>query len=199
MFGFAADCCPACGRKGIRRDHTVIAVTEQDAGGGVRFMLPKKFRSRRFDEGEMRDISEHAVIGCVVGGDSLHNHICLQDPRHFQLADLRDICKPTWQGRYTADEGIAGLITDVHVLKSKKDNIYARAKLTDMDYTLQLLIWPQAYKECWSYVSEFQPVVIHGTWQAMDVVDPNLEYNGWDNMELHVNEMQPYNYWATER
>lgn len=197
MFGFPAGSCPSCGRKRIKLDHIVIAVTE--TAGAVRFMLPKKFKSRVFDGAEARDIAEYAALGVVLTGESLRNHLCLQDPRHFQIADLRERVKPSWGGNYTSDEGVAGMLNDIHVLRSAAGNLYARAKLIDLDYSLQLLIWPKAYKAYWAYVSEFQPVVVHGTWATIEMADAAEDYTGWDNMELHVDEIQPYNYWATER
>lgn len=188
--------CPNCLVMDLRLDHPTLAITENKINRNAA-SLPVGFIPPKFNNAESRDLAQYDVLRVVLdfGNNSsgLRSHLCTNDPRYHQLGDLFNECLPSWNGKETQRAGIAGLLTGVHILKSARGNAYVRATLTDMDYSLTVLIWPKCYDDCWPWVSEFSPVVVHGKWQTHEGVKDD-EYTGWDNMELHIDQLAPYKY-----
>ena len=62
------------------------------------------------------------------------------------------------------DETIAtaGIISNVRVLKSKKGDFYAQATLEDMSGSIEMIVFPEAYKRIGEKVKLEVPVLVQG-------------------------------------
>jgi DNA polymerase-3 subunit alpha len=77
------------------------------------------------------------------------------------------------------DENItsAGLITDVRVLKSKKGDFYAQGSLEDMAGSVDMLVFPEAYRKLQEKVKLQVPVLIRGGVRIEEGANPKLTVN----------------------
>ena len=81
------------------------------------------------------------------------------------------------------DENIAtaGIITSIRVLKSKRGDFYAQGTLEDMSGSLEMLVFPEAYRKLQDKVKLEVPVLIRGGVRIEEGANPKLT----------VNEIQP--------
>ena len=74
------------------------------------------------------------------------------------------------------DENIttAGIITNLRVLKSKRGDFYAQGALEDMSGSLEMLVFPEAYRKLQEKVKLEVPVLIRGGVRIEEGANPKL-------------------------
>ncbi|HEV2732532.1 MAG TPA: OB-fold nucleic acid binding domain-containing protein, partial [Terriglobales bacterium] len=77
------------------------------------------------------------------------------------------------------DENIttAGMITNLRVLKSKKGDFYAQGSLEDMAGSVDMLVFPEAYRKLQEKVKLQVPVLIRGGVRIEEGANPKLTVN----------------------
>src|SRR5437667_270242 len=77
------------------------------------------------------------------------------------------------------DENIttAGMITNLRVLKSKKGDFYAQGSLEDMAGSIDMLVFPEAYRKLQEKVKLQVPVLIRGGVRIEEGANPKLTVN----------------------
>ena len=77
------------------------------------------------------------------------------------------------------DENIttAGIITNVRVLKSKRGDFYAQGTLEDMSGSVDMLVFPEAYRKLQDKVKLEVPVLIRGGVRIEEGANPKLTVN----------------------
>ena len=77
------------------------------------------------------------------------------------------------------DENIttAGIITNLRVLKSKRGDFYAQGALEDMAGTVEMLVFPEAYRKLQEKVKLEVPVLIRGGVRIEEGANPKLTVN----------------------
>ncbi len=125
--------------------------------------------------------NEKEILGFFISGHPL-------DKYRDKLADLRalsteEICALT---RSTGkDENIttAGIITNLKVLKSKRGDFYAQGALEDMAGTVEMLVFPEAYRKLQEKVKLEVPVLIRGGVRIEEGANPKLTVNDISPLE----------------
>src|SRR5438105_8829069 len=69
------------------------------------------------------------------------------------------------------------MITDLRVLKSKKGDFYAQASLEDMAGSIDMLVFPEAYRKLQEKVKLQVPVLIRGGVRIEEGANPKLTVN----------------------
>jgi DNA polymerase-3 subunit alpha len=98
----------------------------------------------------------------------------LEDLRALSTADIAGIKTSTGK-----DENIctAGIITNLRVLKSKKGDFYAQAALEDMAGSVEMIVFPEAYRKLQDKVKVEVPVLVRGGLRIEEGVNPKLLAN----------------------
>jgi DNA polymerase-3 subunit alpha len=83
------------------------------------------------------------------------------------------------------DENIttAGIITNLRVLKSKKGDFYAQGTLEDMEGSVDMLVFPEAYRKLSEKVKWEIPVLIKGGVRIEEGANPKLTVNDIYSLE----------------
>jgi DNA polymerase III subunit alpha len=123
-------------------------------------------------EEHQRLASEKEILGFFITGHPLQRY---EDKlQAFGALSSADICAMT---RGTAkDENIttAGIITNLRVLKSKRGDFYAQAVLEDMLGTVDMLVFPDAYKRNGEKLKLEVPVLIRTGVRVEEDTNPKL-------------------------
>jgi len=77
----------------------------------------------------------------------------------------------------------AGIITNLRVLKSKKGDFYAQANLEDMAGSVDMLVFPEAYRKLSEKVKWEIPVLIKGGVRIEEGANPKLTVNDIYSLE----------------
>ena len=77
------------------------------------------------------------------------------------------------------DESIctAGIITALRVLKSKRGDFYAQGALEDMSGTVEMIVFPEAYRKLQEKVKLEVPVLVRGGLRIEEGANPKLTVN----------------------
>ena len=77
------------------------------------------------------------------------------------------------------DENIttAGIITSIRVLKSKRGDFYAQGTLEDMAGSVEMLVFPEAYRKLQDKVKLEVPVLVRGGVRIEEGANPKLTVN----------------------
>jgi DNA polymerase III subunit alpha len=77
------------------------------------------------------------------------------------------------------DENIstAGIITNLRVLKSKRGEFYAQGTLEDMAGSVEMLVFPEAYRKLQEKVKLEVPVLVRGGVRIEEGANPKLTVN----------------------
>jgi len=68
----------------------------------------------------------------------------------------------------------AGIITNLRVLKSKKGDFYAQAALEDLTGSIEMLVFPDAYRKLQDKVKMEVPVLVRGGVRIEEGANPKL-------------------------
>ncbi len=123
--------------------------------------------------------SEKEILGFFITGHPLEKYgDKLKDLSALSTAEIAAIKSSTGK-----DENIstAGIITNIRVLKSKKGDFYAQGTLEDMLGTVEMVVFPDAYRKLGDKVKLEVPVLVRG----------GLRVEEGSNPKLMVNDIQP--------
>jgi DNA polymerase III subunit alpha len=123
--------------------------------------------------------NEKDILGFFITGHPLEKY-------RDKLSDLHTLSTAEIGARKAStgkDENIltAGIITGIRVLKSKKGDFYAQGSLEDMLGTVEMVVFPDAYRKLGDKVKLEVPVLVKG----------GLRVEEGSNPKLMVNDIQP--------
>ncbi|MBZ5599237.1 MAG: DNA polymerase III subunit alpha [Acidobacteriia bacterium] len=119
--------------------------------------------------------SEKEILGFFITGHPLEKYKDkLEDLRALSTEEIAALKSSTGK-----DESIttAGIITNLRVLKSKKGDFYAQASLEDMAGSVDMLVFPDAYRKLQEKVKLEVPVLVRGGVRLEEGANPKLTVN----------------------
>jgi DNA polymerase-3 subunit alpha len=151
--------------------HGLFGVFHQEEAHHQNDKLPE---SPDWDE-HTRLANEKEILGFFITGHPLEKYRDkLQDFQALTTSDLADMKSSTGK-----DESIttAGIITNVRVLKSKRGEFYAQGMLEDMSGSIDMLVFPEAYRKLQEKVKLEVPVLVRGGVRIEEGANPKLTVN----------------------
>src|SRR6185503_142615 len=138
--------------------HGLFGVFQQEATHVPEVRLPD---TPDWDE-HTRLANEKEILGFFITGHPLEKYReKLEDLRALSVGELCAIKQSTGK-----DENLttAGMVVNLRVLKSKKGDFYAQATLEDMSGSMDMLVFPEAYKKVQDKLKSLAevPVLIRG-------------------------------------
>ena len=118
---------------------------------------------------------EKEILGFFITGHPLEKYKDkLEDLRALSTEELAALKSSTGK-----DESIttAGIISNLRVLKSKKGDFYAQATLEDMAGSVDMLVFPEAYRKLQEKVKLEVPVLVRGGVRLEEGANPKLTVN----------------------
>jgi DNA polymerase III subunit alpha len=119
--------------------------------------------------------AEKEILGFFISGHPLEKYRDkLEDLRALSTQEVAALTASTGK-----DESIttAGIITNLRVLKSKKGDFYAQGALEDMLGTVEMLVFPEAFRRLQEKVKLEVPVLIKGGVRIEEGANPKLTVN----------------------
>ncbi|HVO80546.1 MAG TPA: DNA polymerase III subunit alpha [Terriglobales bacterium] len=119
--------------------------------------------------------SEKEILGFFITGHPLERYKDkLENLRALSTEEVAALKSSTGK-----DESIttAGIITNLRVLKSKKGDFYAQATLEDMAGSLDMLVFPDAYRKLQDKLKLEVPVLVRGGVRLEEGANPKLTVN----------------------
>ncbi|HKW19366.1 MAG TPA: DNA polymerase III subunit alpha [Terriglobales bacterium] len=150
--------------------HGLFGVFQQEEAHAQEDRLPD---TPDWDE-HTRLANEKEILGFFITGHPLEKYReKLEDLRALSTAELSDMKATTGK-----DETLctAGLITNLRVLKSKRGEFYAQASLEDLSGSIDMLVFPEAYKKVQERLKALSdiPVLIRGGVRIEEGANPKL-------------------------
>jgi DNA polymerase-3 subunit alpha len=116
--------------------------------------------------------AEKEILGFFISGHPLEKYKDkLQDLQALSIEELGAMTKSTGK-----DETIvtAGIISNLRVLKSKKGDFYAQANLEDMSGSIDMIVFPEAYKRLGEKVKLEVPVLVKAGVRIEEGANPKI-------------------------
>jgi len=157
--------------------HGLFGVFQQEDSHAHNDKLPE---TPDWDE-HTRLAAEKEILGFYITGHPLEKYRDkLEDLRALSTADIAAVKSSTGK-----DESIstAGLITNLRVLKSKKGDFYAQAVLEDMSGSVDMLVFPEAYRKLQEKIKLEVPVLVRAGLRIEEGSNPKLTVNDIVNLE----------------
>ncbi len=151
--------------------HGLFGVFQQEESHGESERLPD---TPDWDE-HVRLAAEKEILGFFITGHPLEKyHDKLEDLHALSTADIAAVKNSTGK-----DETIctAGIISNLRVLKSKKGDFYAQGTLEDMLGSVEMIVFPEAFKKIGEKVKLEVPVLVRGGLRIEEGVNPKLTAN----------------------
>ncbi len=151
--------------------HGLFGVFQQEEEQPQEDRLPE---TPDWDE-HTRLANEKEILGFFITGHPLDKYReKLEDLRAFSTAELAAMKSSTGK-----DENLctAGIITNLRVLKSKKGDFYAQAALEDLAGSIEMLVFPDAYRKLQDKVKMEVPVLVRGGVRIEEGANPKLTVN----------------------
>ena len=151
--------------------HGLFGVFQQEEVSASHNKLPD---TPDWDE-HTRLANEKEIFGFFISGHPLEKYRDkLDDLRALSTEEITALGKSTGK-----DENIttAGIITNLRVLKSKRGDFYAQGALEDMAGTVEMLVFPEAYRKLQDKVKLEVPVLIRGGVRIEEGANPKLTVN----------------------
>jgi DNA polymerase-3 subunit alpha len=148
--------------------HGLFGVFQQEEPGGQEEKLPN---TPDWDE-HTRLAAEKEIVGFFLSGHPLERFREKLDGLHaLSTAQLSAVKASTGK-----DENLttAGIITNLRVLKSKKGDFYAQGALEDMEGTIEMIVFPEAYRRLQEKVKLEVPVLVRGGLRVEEGANPKL-------------------------
>ena len=123
----------------------------------------------------LRLTAEKEILGFFITGHPLEKYReKLRDLNALSTADLAAVKASTGK-----DEALstAGLIANLRVLKSKRGDLYAQGTLEDMAGSIEMIVFPEAYRKLGDKVKLEVPVLVRGGLRVEEGVNPKLTVN----------------------
>jgi len=157
--------------------HGLFGVFQQDAEHPQESRLPE---TPDWDE-HTRLSNEKEILGFFITGHPLERYReKLEDLRALSTAELAAMKSSTGK-----DENLttAGIITNLRVLKSKRGDFYAQAALEDLSGSIEMLVFPDAFKKLHDKVKMEVPVLVRGGVRIEEGANPKLTVNDIISLE----------------
>ena len=127
--------------------------------------------------------NEKEILGFFITGHPLEKYReKLEDLRALSTADLGAMKSSTGK-----DETLctAGIVTNLRVLKSKKGDFYAQATLEDLSGSVDMLVFPEAYRKLQEKLKALTdvPVLVRGGVRIEEGANPKLTVNDLSSLE----------------
>jgi DNA polymerase-3 subunit alpha len=151
--------------------HGLFGVFEQEETQASNDRLPD---TPDWDE-HQRLAFEKEILGFFITGHPLEKYRDkLEDLRALRTSELMAITKSTGK-----EESIttAGIITNIRVVKSKKGDFYAQGALEDMEGSVEMIVFPEAYRKLQEKVKLEVPVLIRAGLRVEEGANPKLTVN----------------------
>jgi len=151
--------------------HGLFGVFQQEEVSASQNKLPD---TPDWDE-HTRLANEKEILGFFISGHPLEKYRDkLEDLRALSTEEIGALTKSTGK-----DENIttAGIITNLRVLKSKRGDFYAQGALEDMAGSVEMLVFPEAYRKLQDKVKLEVPVLIRGGVRIEEGANPKLTVN----------------------
>jgi DNA polymerase-3 subunit alpha len=151
--------------------HGLFGVFEQEETHANGQQLPD---TPDWDE-HQRLANEKEILGFFITGHPLEKY-------RDKLTDLHTLSTAEIGARKSStakDENVltAGIITGIRVLKSKKGDFYAQGALEDMLGTVEMVVFPDAYRKLGDKVKLEVPVLVKGGLRVEEGSNPKLMVN----------------------
>jgi DNA polymerase-3 subunit alpha len=157
--------------------HGLFGVFQQEEVSASNNKLPD---TPDWDE-HTRLANEKEILGFFISGHPLEKYRDkLQDLHALSTEEISALTKSTGK-----DESIttAGIITNLRVLKSKRGDFYAQGALEDMAGSVEMLVFPEAYRKLQEKVKLEVPVLIRGGVRIEEGANPKLTVNDINPLE----------------
>ena len=157
--------------------HGLFGVFQQEEVSAANNKLPD---TPDWDE-HTRLASEKEILGFFISGHPLEKYRDkLDDLRALSTEEISALTRSTGK-----DENIitAGIITNLKVLKSKRGDFYAQGALEDMAGSVEMLVFPEAYRKLQEKVKLEVPVLIRGGVRIEEGANPKLTVNDISPLE----------------
>jgi DNA polymerase-3 subunit alpha len=157
--------------------HGLFGVFQQEEVSASNNKLPD---TPDWDE-HTRLANEKEILGFFITGHPLEKYRDkLQDLHALSTEEISAMKASTGK-----DENIttAGIITSIRVLKSKRGDFYAQGTLEDMAGSLEMLVFPEAYRKLQEKVKLEVPVLIRGGVRIEEGANPKLTVNDINPLE----------------
>jgi DNA polymerase-3 subunit alpha len=151
--------------------HGLFGVFQQEETHANNDKLPE---TPDWDE-HARLAAEKEILGFFITGHPLEKYTeKLQELQALTTAEITAVKASTGK-----DESIttAGIITNIRVLKSKKGDFYAQGTLEDMEGSVEMIVFPEAYRKLQEKVKLEVPVLVRGGLRIEEGVNPKLTVN----------------------
>jgi DNA polymerase-3 subunit alpha len=159
--------------------HGLFGVFQQEEQHAPEVKLPE---TPDWDE-HTRLAAEKEILGFFITGHPLDKYReKLEDLRALRIEELCAMKQSTGK-----DENLttAGMIVNLRVLKSKKGDFYAQATLEDMSGSMDMLVFPEAYKKLQEKLKALAevPVLVRGGVRIEEGANPKLTVNDINSLE----------------
>ncbi len=157
--------------------HGLFGVFQQEEVSTANTKLPD---TPDWDE-HTRLANEKEILGFFISGHPLEKYRDkLEDLHALSTEEIGAMKSSTGK-----DENIttAGIITNIRVLKSKRGDFYAQGSLEDMAGSLEMLVFPEAYRKLQDKVKLEVPVLIRGGVRIEEGANPKLTVNEIQSLE----------------
>jgi len=157
--------------------HGLFGVFQQEEVSTSNTKLPD---TPDWDE-HTRLANEKEILGFFISGHPLERYRDkLEDLHALSTEEIGAMKSSTGK-----DENIttAGIITNIRVLKSKRGDFYAQGSLEDMAGSLEMLVFPEAYRKLQDKVKLEVPVLIRGGVRIEEGANPKLTVNEIQSLE----------------
>src|SRR5213078_4375250 len=125
--------------------------------------------------------NEKEILGFFITGHPLEKYReKLEDLRALSTAEVGAMKSSTGKDELLCT---AGLITNLRVLKSKKGDFYAQAALEDLTGSIEMLVFPDAYRKLQDKVKMEVPVLVRGGVRIEEGANPKLTVNDISSLE----------------
>jgi DNA polymerase III subunit alpha len=116
--------------------------------------------------------AEKEILGFFISGHPLEKFKDkLEDLQALSIAELSTMTKSTGKDETLAT---AGIIANLRVLKSKRGEFYAQATLEDMSGSIDMIVFPEAYKRLGDRVKLEVPVLVRAGVRIEEGANPKI-------------------------
>src|SRR5208282_6012362 len=148
--------------------HGLFGVFQQEESEANNDRLPN---IPDWDE-HLRLASEKEILGFFISGHPLEKYKDkLQDLQALSVVEIGAMTKSTGKDETIAT---AGIIANVRVLKSKRGDFYAQATLEDMSGSIDMIVFPEAYKRLGDKIKLEVPVLVRAGVRIEEGANPKI-------------------------
>jgi DNA polymerase-3 subunit alpha len=148
--------------------HGLFGVFQQEESEGNQDKLPN---IPDWDE-QVRLAAEKEILGFFITGHPLEKYKDkLGDLQALRIDEIAAMTRSTGKDETIAT---AGIIANVRVLKSKRGDFYAQATLEDMSGSIDMIVFPEAYKRLGDKVKLEVPVLVRAGVRIEEGANPKI-------------------------